>query len=105
MSLRAGLLTDRITIKRANNSINEYGEEVEDWIDIYSTRARVTQTNSNKLTENDEIIMSYTREFFMRKYVPIQEYDRIVWKDKYYRVISLEKTSSYVKVMGELIND
>lgn len=105
--MRAGLLTESITIKRATIVKNNFGEETEVWNDVYNTRARVVQTNSSKVTENNEIIMTYTKEFLMRYYVPIQEYDVIIWRNKKYRVMSIDKNKSEVniKAIGELIND
>lgn len=107
MALRAGLLNEAINIVRAVVSKNDYGEEIETYQVVYSTRARITQTNSQKENENGEIVMNYTKEFFMRHYVPIREYDIITWNDSKYRVVSLDKnkTNIYIKVIGELINE
>lgn len=107
MSLRAGLLTEKITIKRATIVKNDYGEDVETWTIIYTTRARITNINSAKQIENDEVVMNYSKQFFMRYYVPIQEYDVIEWNTKQYRVMSIDKDREnvYIKVIGELIND
>lgn len=105
--MRAGLLTEPITIKRATITKNDFGEETEVWTIVYQTRARVIQTNSNKAIENGEVLMNYTKEFHMRYYVPIQEFDIIEWDGKLYRVISMDKnkTEVYIKVTGALIND
>ena len=41
--MRAGLLTEQIEIWSKQLTVNEFGEEVEDWISTYKTRARHVQ--------------------------------------------------------------
>ena len=107
MSLRAGLLNELITIRRATITKNDYGEEVETWEDVITTRARVTQTGSSKNNVNQEIFMGFTKEFQVRYYIDIREFDIIVWKQKQYRIVSLnqDRMNQYTTIIGELIND
>lgn len=107
MSLRAGLLNEVITIKEATITKNSFGEEVETYSNKYTTRARVIQTNSNRTTENNEITVDFTKEFQIRIYVPIEEFDIIEWRGKLYRIVSLnvDRHNQYITVIGDLIND
>lgn len=107
MALRAGLLNEIIKIQRAVVVKNDYGEEIETYSDVDTTRARITQTNSNKVNENGDVYMTYSKEFFMRYYIQIKEYDIILWNNSKYRVMSIDKDRAnlYIKVIGELIND
>lgn len=57
--MRAGLLTEIITIKRAVITKNQYGEDVERWDTVATTRARVMQTTSNRTIENDEVVYDF----------------------------------------------
>ena len=105
--MRAGLLNEIITIKRATITKNVYGEEEETWSTVYTTRARIEQTKSDKVIENDEVIMTYTKTFQMRYYVPIQPFDVIEWNSQKYRVMSIDKDRAnvHIIVIGELINE
>lgn len=105
--MRAGLLKEVVEIKRAELVKNELGEEVETWTTVYTTRARVENMNSSIENQNDELTYVFTKRFTMRFYVPVHEFDRILWRDKLYRVISIDKDIplQQLVVTGELIND
>ena len=105
--MRAGLLKEVVEIKRAELVKNELGEETETWNTVYTTRARVENMNSSVENQNDELTYVFTKRFTMRFYVPVQEFDRILWRDKLYRVISIDKDIplQQLVVTGELIND
>ena len=42
--MRAGLLTDPVTFRKATITKNQYGQEETDWIDCISTRANVRKS-------------------------------------------------------------
>lgn len=107
MSLRAGLLNESIDILRATITKNAFGEDVETWTTNYTTRARVIQQSSSKQDENQETVVRFVREFQVRHYVPVDEFDIILWREKRYRIISLnnDRANMYITIEGELINE
>ena len=108
--MRAGLLTDPVTFRKATITKNQYGQEETDWIDCISTRANVRFNSGNRVTENNEIIHTYTVTFTVRRYHNIDEFMRILWKGKTYRILSIEdnnedRTKQSITIIGELINE
>jgi len=104
--MRAGLLTEPITIRKATVSKNAYGQEETVWSNYIITRGNVVYNSGNRITENQEIINTYTVTFTVRSYHKIDEFMRILWKKKEYRILSIEedKKKQSIDIIGELIN-
>lgn len=105
--MRAGLLTENVDIMRPTTVRTVYGDEHVDYYVEYQTRARVENMTSQRTEENSEVLYNFQKRFTLRVYVPVQEFDRIRWKGKYYRIVSLEKDEREMRitVIGELVND
>ncbi|SKB43538.1 Phage head-tail joining protein [Macellibacteroides fermentans] len=54
-----------------------------------------------------EIVNTYNITFTVRNYHSINETMRIIWKGKYYRIISIlpDKYKQSTDIIGELINE
>lgn len=105
--MRAGLLTEPVTIKRAEINKNEYGQEETVWKDYLSTRAGISYKTGNRVTENNEIINTYTVDFTVRSYHKIDEFMRIRWNGNTYRILSInrDKKKQSITITGELVNE
>ena len=105
--MRAGLLKEQIEIWSKRLTVNEFGEEVEDWIKTYQTRARLVHDGGSRVVSNDEIVFTHSKTFQIRQYVPINELDRILWKGKFYRILNIEPDDVQMNktIKTELIND
>lgn len=105
-SMRAGLLTEVVDILRATISKNSFGEDVETWSVVYSTRARVEHVSSQLTTENSEAVYNFQKKITLRIYVPVREFDRIRWDGKEYRIVQLEKDKKQMQItiIADLIN-
>lgn len=107
MGLRAGLLSDKITIQRAQTVKDDFGGTKTVWQDLYTTRTRKTYRSGNRVNENNEIIFAYTKTFTVRRYVPVQERDRVLWNGQKWRILSLEpsRDKQSIEIVTELINE
>jgi hypothetical protein len=105
--MRAGILTENITIKRPTVEKNAYGEEVVSYDTIWTTRARVVHTGGGRTVENESIFYNQTKTLEVRDYVPVDYYDIIEWDGRKYRVIDIEpfKAQQKTSIKIELIND
>lgn len=105
--MRAGLLTEQIEIWSKQLTVNDFGEEVEDWIKTYQTRARLVHDGGSRVVSNDEILFTHSKTFQIRQYVPINELDRIFWNGKFYRILNIEpdRVQMNQTIKTELIND
>ena len=106
--MRAGLLNEIIQVEQPVTTPNEYGANYIQWKTfIGRTKAQVTYTSGNRANENNEIIFAYEVVFTMRIYHQIDERMRIIWKNKKYRILSIEENRQLqtLTVKTELINE
>lgn len=105
--MRAGQLTEKITLQEATISTNSYGANDLVWNDVITTRANVIYTNGNRINDTNEITFAYTVTFVIRSYHKINERMRILYNDKLYRILSIEENRhlQQQKIITELINE
>lgn len=105
--MNAGRLNQIITVERPTISKDDYGANQTTWNNIITTRADVQFDGGNRITENSEIIHSYTKTFTIRYYHKVDEKDRILWEGKHYRILSIEKDRDKMNltIRTELINE
>lgn len=105
--MRAGLLTEQITIKRATITKNEYGEDVESISTVGTYRARLLNNNTNRAIENNEIVYDNSKQFIVRIYVDVRDYDLLYHDNRTYRVIDYQKDKqlNQITITAALINE
>lgn len=108
--MRTGKLNDFIIIEGLKTITNEYGEE-ENTIYTEKLRARcdVVNDSGNRELNNGEVFYSYNKTFILWDYMDkhIDEYDRIKYKDKYFRIITKDvvKETKTLYVKTEMVNE
>lgn len=104
---RAGLLREVIEIYKVVWEKDEYGNQVESLELRFKTRAKVEHVSGLRNIVNNEIIHDYTKTFLVRGYVEVEDYDKILYNGKYYRVLSIDLNSEYQQkiINTELVND
>lgn len=106
--MRAGLLKEVIKVEQPKVLTDDYGAEKTSWIPfINKTRARVTYSTGNRANENNEVVFNYEVIFTMRIYHQIKEQMRIIWKNRKYRILSIEENTEQQQLLikTELINE
>ncbi len=105
--MRAGILTDKITVQAPTTIQNKYGANTTEWKEYINTRAEITYNSGNRQTENNEIVFNYTVLFKVRRYHDIKEQMRIIWNGNKYRIISINKDikKQFILITTELINE
>ena len=105
--MRAGILTEPITFRKASIVKNQYGQEETYWDNYIITRGNVKFNSGNRVTENNEILNTYTVIFTVRNYHKIDEFMRVLWKGKLYRILSIENSreKQSLTINAELINE
>lgn len=105
--IKAGELTQNITIQQPITIQNEYGANGIEWRDIISTRAKAEYSSGNRQNENNEIVHNYTITFTIRYYHKVNDDMRIIWNDKKYRILSINREiyKQSTTIITELIND
>lgn len=88
--------------------INNFGIIQENWIDLYSTRAKINNTTGKEFIANNGITSSVTTRFTIR-YNHIHKLttkDRLIYKDKVYNITYINnilEKNNYLEIVGELV--
>lgn len=104
--MRAGLLTDIIQILKLIEKNNDFGEPMDFYEPRCTTRANVTPLSGGRTDENHEIFYAHTYKFIVRRYVNVDDFDRILWKGKQYRILNIDDDRVYNQkiINAELVN-
>ena len=103
----AGKLNEIITVEQPCRHENELGEVVENhYIKKFTTKAQVIY-KSGVRTEDYSIQTDYSIQFVIRIYHDVKETDRIVFRNQYYRIESIEYSREYqlIKLNCSMINE
>lgn len=105
--MRAGSLRYIITIEKPVTTRNDYGSQVVEWKEVTSTRASVSYPRGNRESDGIEVYYDYNPTFNIRYYHNIDNYMRIKYDGKYYRILSVQSNvySQMVTIVTELINE
>lgn len=108
--MRAGLLTETISIYQPYNRDTKYGKSTKtDYVPyIKETRARVINQRGSRTNENNEVLLAYTVTFIIRGYHKIDDYMRIKWKGNFYRILNIMlPTFNYneIQIDAELVKE
>lgn len=105
--VRAGILTEIIKIQKPTVAVDGYGANDIKWHDYITTRANVTYQNGNRVNDTNEVTFAYQVSFTVRLYHDIDERMRIIYRNKKYRILSIEESRQIQKltIRAELINE
>lgn len=105
--MRAGLLTELISIKRRATTTNASGQKEHKYVHLRYTRARVIYTAGNRTIENKDIVWDYQYKFEVWDYVDVNEKDLIEYEGKEYRIKSINHDKHQQKkiITTELITE
>lgn len=103
----AGRLTEVIEIYSSIVTRTDSGASQEEWNKVCSTRAYVKHMSQDREVILDEVVYPRTREFIVRYYVTVNEYDRIKYNGQMYRILSIDKRKieQEQSIIAELVND
>lgn len=88
--MKISALNKRITIQELKLSINENGFEVEEWIDFRTVWAGISNLNGREYFDAAAVQMENTVKITIR-YIPgIDTSMRILFKNKYYNITSID---------------
>lgn len=102
----AGILTEQIQILKLIEKTNDFGEPMDFYEHSCTTRANVTPLSGGRTDDNHEIFYAHTYKFIVRRYVDVEDFDRILWKGKQYRILNIDDDRVYNQkiINAELVN-
>ena len=105
--MKAGILNEKVRILRCEVERNEFNEQTDTYKPIAWIRASVSYKTGNRVDINHEVFYAYTKTFYIRRYQQINEFDRLEWKGKQYRILAISDDREYNQkiIECELINE
>jgi head-tail adaptor len=106
--MRAGDLNEVFTLYNRSVSRTEYGEDKETWTAGSNYRCTVA-ANTGMITDEAGIEQMYSAAlvFYCRQYVGVTYGDRLLWRGKYYNVLSVipDRRKIMQTIKAELIDE
>ncbi len=105
--MRAGKLTERITIQTKVVSKDKFGSESISYIDRINTSAEVTETKLDKAINSNIETFGSVITFYIRDYHLVNNTDRIKYLNNYYTILSVSRNKSrmLLEVKAQIINE
>ncbi len=88
--MRAGLLTETITVKTPTTTTNSVGEQSTTYTDKATIKARNVINRQTRTNDNGDVWLPATHTLEVRMYQNISDYDIISWNGKIYHILSIE---------------
>lgn len=103
----AGLLNKTIEIYSPYSSKNYVGGKQTEFVFKNKTRARKINKSGSRDLENHEIVYNNTKTFQVRIYVDIDNFDRIKFEGKFYRILDIDTDTEnqMITIETELVNE
>lgn len=96
-----------ITFQRLEE-VNNFGIVQEEYVDLYSTRAKINHTTGKEFIVNNGITSSITTKFTIRlnRNHELTTKDRLIYKGKVYNITYINnilEENNYLEIVGELV--
>ena len=104
--MESGKLIEQIQILRLQQTTNEFNEQFDMYCPCCVTRADVQPVSGGRNDINNEVFYEHTYRFTVRRYVDVDDFDRILWNNKQYRILNIDddKRLNQKIINAELVN-
>lgn len=89
--MRSGTLQYPIEIWKCEIEETDFGHIKREYKYFKSTRCSLDRKDGAKIIQNDEIIFDYTKTFYVRQYVQVEEGWHIKFDGRFYEIQSIVK--------------
>lgn len=105
--MTAGAFEYPIIILQHQEVISEYGDQCDEYEPTATTRAYLQPIGGGRTDAIKEAEYIYRKNFVIRSYIPVTEYDRVKFDNKVYRILSIEKDriKNQITLQCELVNE
>lgn len=107
--MRAGLLTKKVEIYKATQTVTKTGARKGEWKSLFngSIHARVTYGQQKMAAKDGNFVLTSAITFVTRYYAEINEYMRVYWEDRKYRIMAIRRfpERGEMQIDGELIDE
>ena len=84
-----------IRLLKYRKSQTDFGEYIDDWVFEGTYRAGVLSQAMSRAVAQNELMFPESRTLVMRKYVPVEEQDRIEWDGRQWQINSIVDNKYY----------
>ena len=101
------LRLEKIDVLKPIVIVNEFGSQETTYEHRFTTRCEVVRTSGSREVDNNDMFYGERKTFSIRYYHPIENFDIIIWKDKRYRILDIDKNRDQQRIIiqTELINE
>lgn len=107
--MQAGLLSEHISILKPYTGDGVYGKSTKtEYVPYISTRARVKSHSGSVVTQNNEVVTSFSVTFTIRSYHKVDGYMRIKWRGNDYRILNINPATrerNEIEITAEIVNE
>jgi len=105
--MNSALLKHPIEIQALQTTKTQYGTIQTSYVNKYETRAHIIFNSENQVVSEGEIFYPINRTFVVRSYVPVTETDRIIYDNKKWKILSINKNDYFgnIEIVTTLVNE
>jgi len=109
--MRAGLLTKKVSVFHAVQAVSKTGAKKSSWSNLFGDgkvlHARVTYGRQSMTAKNGNFVLTSAITFVIRYYSQINEYMRVYWEDRKYRITAIRRypERDELQIDAELIDE
>ena len=103
--MRAGRLKHPVTIQRFISTVNDFGETIEEWSDLYTTRAEIKPISAKEIFASDRPITEMTHKITIRYREELKPTDRIKFNNRYFNITSIANYNEQNQVLEILTKE
>ena len=107
--MRSGKLNRRITIQKLSVAKNEYGEDIESWINFRTLWAHVEPLRGREYWQAKQVVGEVTGRITIRYLDGLDEKMQVMYGGKTYNILAVinpgEKNRELQLLVKELLND
>ena len=87
--------------------INDFGEQTTVYEPKFKTRAEMVRNGGNRELTNNEVFYGERKQFSIRIYHNIEDFDIVIWNSKRYRILDIDKNKEQRRIIvsTEIINE
>ena len=107
--MRSGKLKHRVTIQELSIARNDYGEDIESWVNVSIVWASIEPLRGREYWQAKQVVGEITGRITIRYLEGVDEKMRIIYGEKTYNILSVinpeEKNRILQLLVKEVLND
>ena len=103
--MRSGKLKHRVTIQELSIARNDYGEDIESWVDLKTVWAYVEPLRGREYWQAKQVVGEITGRITIRYLEGLNEKMRVIYGEKTYNILAVINLQEKNRVMQFLVKE